>query len=415
MMRRIPVPGPIHPISVVALVAIAVIGGLISLLPTSGLRCPVPGARVVLDPGHGGDDPGAVNEAAGLVERDLTLDIARRAQAILEARGYSVALTRNDNATGYANTPRGVIANDCHAFAYVSVHLNSVAAPEPNYALTLWGVASKDEAFAQTMQAALVNRLQPGTDLGDSGLDQLENGGLLTARMPAILVEPVFLSHPAEAARLADRSGTRRDAIAAAIADGVDAWLRSRGSDPVLAPRPGVPFAVSPEDALLAPPRGTAAQVLATAPARVARRSDQLAAYVAEVYRLAPRVGIDPAVVIAQSAWETGWWRSPAWADHLNPAGIGVTGPAAASPTWQNGADAARAQLVHLYLYAVGPIPAGHPLAPYVALDPRYGAALSAGRGGSTRSIADLAGRWATDPDYATGLANVGSRLFAEP
>ena len=194
----------------------------------------------MLDPGHGGDDPGAINDAAGLVERELVLDIARRTEARLEEAGYSVALTRDDSATGYANTPRGVIANACHAFVYVSIHLNSFGEPEPNYAKTFWGIEEKDAAFASVMQAALVSRLQPGTDLGDSGLEVLENGGLLTARMPAVLVEPVFLSNPEEAARLADPAGERREAIAAAVADGVDAWLRSRGLGPLdLAGVPG--------------------------------------------------------------------------------------------------------------------------------------------------------------------------------
>ena len=88
-------------------------GRLLSLLPRTGLHCPHPGARVMLDPGHGGDDPGAINDAAGLVERELVLDIARRTQARLEQAGYSVALTRSDPTTGYANTPRGQMANLC--------------------------------------------------------------------------------------------------------------------------------------------------------------------------------------------------------------------------------------------------------------------------------------------------------------
>ena len=64
-----------------AIVGIVVLGGLLSLLPTTGLHRPEPGARVMLDPGHGGDDPGTINEAAGLVERELVLDIARRTEA----------------------------------------------------------------------------------------------------------------------------------------------------------------------------------------------------------------------------------------------------------------------------------------------------------------------------------------------
>jgi hypothetical protein len=311
-----------------------------------------------------------------------------------------------------------VIANACHAVVYVSIHLNSFGEPEPNYAKTFWGIEEKDAAFASVMQAALVTRLQPGTDLGDSGLEVLENGGLLTARMPAVLVEPVFLSNPEEAARLADPAGERREAIAAAVVDGVDAWLRSKRLGPLdVAGVPGrTPgLAMAAEDPLLAAPRGSAVRALVSALRAEARRPEDLRAYLMEVYRLAPLVGIDPAIVVAQSAHETGWWQSPAWTDHLNPAGIGITGSDVTSPSWESGEAAARAHLVHLFLYAAGPIPPGHPLEPYISLDPRYDAALAAGRAKSATSLADLTGFWATDPDYAGRVARVGTRLFAEP
>jgi N-acetylmuramoyl-L-alanine amidase len=400
-----------------AIITIVVLGGLLSLLPRTGLDCPQPGARVMLDPGHGGDDPGATNDAAGLVERELVLDIARRTKARLEEAGYSAALTRNDNSTDYANTPRGVIANACHAAVYVSIHLNSFGEPEPNYAKTFWGIEEKDAAFASVMQAALVSRLQPGTDLGDSGLEVLENGGLMTARMPAVLVEPVFLSNPAEAARLADPAGERREAIAVAVTDGVDAWLRSKRLGPLgVAGIPGRTrgLMMTAQDPLLAAPRGSAVRALASALRAGARRPEDLRTYLMEVYRLAPLVGIDPAIVVAQSAHETGWWQSPAWTDHLNPAGIGITGSDVASPSWESGEAAARAHLVHFFLYAAGSIPPGHPLEPYIPLDPRYDAALVAGRAKSVVSLADLTGLWATDPDYGGRVARVGTRLFAE-
>jgi N-acetylmuramoyl-L-alanine amidase len=400
-----------------AIITIVVLCGLLSLLPRTGLDCPQPGARVMLDPGHGGDDPGATNDAAGLVERELVLDIARRTKARLEEAGYSAALTRNDNSTDYANTPRGVIANACHAAVYVSIHLNSFGEPEPNYAKTFWGIEEKDAAFASVMQAALVSRLQPGTDLGDSGLEVLENGGLMTARMPAVLVEPVFLSNPAEAARLADPAGERREAIAVAVTDGVDAWLRSKRLGPLgVAGIPGRTrgLMMTAQDPLLAAPRGSAVRALASALRAGARRPEDLRTYLMEVYRLAPLVGIDPAIVVAQSAHETGWWQSPAWTDHLNPAGIGITGSDVASPSWESGEAAARAHLVHFFLYAAGSIPPGHPLEPYIPLDPRYDAALAAGRAKSAISLADLTGLWATDPDYGGRVARVGTRLFAE-
>ena len=396
---------------VAILVGATALGGLASRLGGTLPACPARGAAVVLDPGHGGAEPGAVNEAFGLVERDLVLVIARRTAALLRAEGIPVALTHDGGGATLGNTPRGQIANACRALVFVSIHLNSFGEPDPNYAKTFWGAAEKDLAFAGAMQAVLAADLAPGTNLGDGGTEQLENGGLLAARMPAALVEPVFLSNPDEAARLA--GGDRADRIADAIARGVAGWLGRLGplTGAGTAPTAGG-GAFSPSDPLFASPRGTAEWAIAAAEAAGARRLPEVRAYVAEVYRLGPTIGVDPAVVVAQSAHETGFWRSPAWGDHLNPAGIGITGPGAPSPTWGGGTEAARAQIVHLYLYAAGEIGPGHPLAPYLPLDPRYEAARSAGRAGTARTIGDLSGRRATDPRYAEGIARAADRLF---
>jgi len=214
--------------ALVAVVVLVVLGLVIVLLVRGRVPCPTGSAAVVLDPGHGGEDPGAVNAAAGLVEKDLTLEIARRTATLLRAEGHGVALTQDDDRTIAANSPRGQVANACGASVYVSVHLNAVADPDPNYVLTLWGEERKDRAFAEAMQTAMATALRPGTNLGDIGVDHLANGGLLTARLPAALVEPVFLSNPEEAARLAHPDGRRREQIARAIAAGVSEWLRAQ-------------------------------------------------------------------------------------------------------------------------------------------------------------------------------------------
>ncbi|HKG25793.1 MAG TPA: hypothetical protein VKB09_09100, partial [Thermomicrobiales bacterium] len=116
---------------------------------------------------------------------------------------------------------------------------------------------------------------------------------------------------------------------------------------------------MTPNDALSGAPRGDLVAAAACAQAHGALRPDDVTAYLAEVFRLAPLAKLDPAIVVAQSAEETGYWTSDWWNNRLNPAGIGITGdPAenAASRTWDTGTDAARAQIVHLYLYAVGAI-----------------------------------------------------------
>lgn len=171
-------------------------------------------------------------------------------------------------------------------------------------------------------------------------------------------------------------------------------------------------FATS--DPLLGPVRGSVDQILSYAQEFGSQRMPDLEAYLAEVYLLAPLVGLDPAVVVAQSNLETDTWRTGYWREHLNPAGIGIIANGAPSFTWANGTDAARGQIVHLYLYAVGVIPAGHPLEPYKALDPRYQAAINAGYAGIARTVGDLTGRWAVDPNYGEKLSGRGNDMFVK-
>lgn len=183
----------------------------------------------------------------------------------------------------------------------------------------------------------------------------------------------------------------------------------SLGIQPVAHAQSGAMVPMLTSDRIVRPGRGNAATTLSFAAHYGATRFGDVRDYVNEVYRLAPQVGIDPAIVVAQSALETDTWRTTYWQNHLNPAGIGITYNGQSSFTWASGTDAARGQLVHLYLYAVGQIPAGHPLAPYKSLDPRYQAAVDAGYAGIAPTIGALTGRWATDPVYGEKLAGRGN------
>jgi len=174
---------------------------------------------VVLDPGHGGSDTGAINQQYGLLEKNLTLAIATRAAEILQANGYTVALTRSADVP-LGNSERGAIANACGASAFVEIHLNGSNDPTVNSAQTFWGKKRKDLAFSQTMSEAL-NAL----GIPNNGVGQFANGGLLTATMPSTLAETVFITSAAEGPLLADPSSGRVDQIASAIAAGVQTWI----------------------------------------------------------------------------------------------------------------------------------------------------------------------------------------------
>ncbi|MBA2276789.1 MAG: glucosaminidase domain-containing protein [Chloroflexia bacterium] len=160
--------------------------------------------------------------------------------------------------------------------------------------------------------------------------------------------------------------------------------------------------------------RGTPERVLAIVRMREPARLDAVAAYLREIYRLGAAAGLNADIAAAQAIHETDWFRSRWWAERLNPAGIGITGdPAqnASSRRFMTGEEAARAHLVHLWLYAAGErLPPS--LAPHRALDPRWDAAVSAGYAGRCPTLDSLAGTWAADSAYADKIVDFLHRLF---
>ena len=79
---------------------------------------------VVLDPGHGGRDPGAVNELAGVTEAEMTLDVCRRAEALLSSC-CEVVLTREKDCYVSLRVLALALANKLKAAAFVSYHFNA--------------------------------------------------------------------------------------------------------------------------------------------------------------------------------------------------------------------------------------------------------------------------------------------------
>lgn len=121
-----------------------------------------------------------------------------------------------------------------------------------------------------------------------------------------------------------------------------------------------------------------------------------------EAYRLFPESGYSPEVVVAQWSLETGKGTSEHWINRNNPAGIGVTDAGDLGYSWATPALAAQAQEVHLSAYVDG---YNRGLRRYLGQDPRYLLVLGTDWAGSVKSVADLTGKWATDPEYADKIA----------
>lgn len=208
---------------------------------TAARRVPVGRARIVIDPGHGGRDSGAVG-AGGLREADIVLDIARRAAACLRGAEFDVRLTRIDDAS-LALSERSELARRWNADAFVSVHLNAAANPASTgvetfvlaaggYGPTSGGGASAPATPANVFDGASLllayavhSRLLPVAVSEDRGIRRSRFSVLREAPCPAVLVEYGFLSNAGEAERL--RLASQRQQLAEALAAGLRAYVAS--------------------------------------------------------------------------------------------------------------------------------------------------------------------------------------------
>lgn len=155
-------------------------------------------------------------------------------------------------------------------------------------------------------------------------------------------------------------------------------------------------------------PTGTLAEALAWLDIKAGAETE----YATELWRLCALVGIDPALLFAQAAHETADFSSVWWLNRRNPAGLGITGDPeqnADSQIWKNGTDAARGHVVHMAVY-VGQ--GTRNLWDYWELDQRRDDALDAGYFAIARTLADLTGKWATDPRYAEKIAAKANAIF---
>jgi len=172
------------------------------LVRTSGHR--LLGRIVVLDPGHGGDDHGT--RAHGLNESEVTLDLARRIEGRLSAIGVTVLFTRSAT-SGPNDLGRASMANQAEADIMLSLHCDSVDQPRASGVATFfWGLdrfgawSAVGEHLANLIQREIVSR----TGLADCRTHARGWELLQRTQMPTVRIEAGYLSHPQDAALLAD-------------------------------------------------------------------------------------------------------------------------------------------------------------------------------------------------------------------
>ncbi len=176
------------------------------------VRRGIRGSAVIIDPGHGGADGGAIGPS-GLREADVALSIGRLAQEALGRQGVRAVLTRTDDTT-VALEDRPDLAQRYGGIVFVSIHAN--AGRDPN--------ASGTETYYKTLDSrglAAAVQAEVAQALGepDRGIRTADFYVLVNTPMPSVLVETAFITNPAEESLLRDPAVQRRiaDAIARAV------------------------------------------------------------------------------------------------------------------------------------------------------------------------------------------------------
>ena len=192
--------------------------------------------RIAIDPGHGGDDPGAV--AGGVKEKDVALAYSQELAAELAARGHEVMVTRVDDSF-VGLSLRAHRSNDWGADCLVSIHANAASNVAANGAWVIYDDRSAPEkgpALARAIFDAL--RVLPGLEDADDDVEVFADRTawvghrdltvISKAAAPAVLVELGFMTNAADLAQML-RKQDMAD-ICVAIADGIEAWA---GIEPV--------------------------------------------------------------------------------------------------------------------------------------------------------------------------------------
>ncbi|MBM4760896.1 cell wall-binding repeat-containing protein [Bacillus sp. B15-48] len=181
---------------------ITILGGMgsVSNNIANQLKVLADGIVIMIDPGHGGSDPGASGH--GLIEKELVLDISKRLALRLENSNYRVLMTRTGD-TYPSLDDRIKMANESGANVFVSIHVNAFTSPSAHGTETYWNStnsSTESKLLAEEIQKELVAAL--GTY--NRGV---KSGGFKVIRdtkIPSVLVEVAFISNPNDAKLLSE-------------------------------------------------------------------------------------------------------------------------------------------------------------------------------------------------------------------
>jgi N-acetylmuramoyl-L-alanine amidase len=206
---------------------------------TKSWNLPLSGRIIVLDPGHGGPDGGAVG--GDVLEKEIALKVAAKLRDYLQQQGALVLMTRemdsdlaDKDTRGYSRRKvedlrrRVALINESEADLFISIHLNAIPSPRWRGAQTFYyGSLIENERIAKFIQAELRSNLE-NTNRVAKMIDTVYL--LKYAKKPGALVEVGFLSNPQERELLA--SDHYQTKLAASIYKGILRYFSNEKNPP---------------------------------------------------------------------------------------------------------------------------------------------------------------------------------------
>jgi N-acetylmuramoyl-L-alanine amidase len=181
---------------------------------------PLSGIKIVLDPGHGGKDPGAIG-IGGIQEKDIILPISRKIAEVLQRNGVQVVLTRDSDY--FVSLPGRVqMAERANADVFVSIHANSAGANRPEVS----GLETYYYDNGLTLARIVHNRILQRVNVNDRRVRKARFYVLRKSSMPSILVETGYLTGREDISKL--RTSAYQNQMAEAIAEGILQYLKQR-------------------------------------------------------------------------------------------------------------------------------------------------------------------------------------------
>lgn len=176
-----------------------------------------PRLSVCIDPGHGGEDPGA--QANGLTEARLNLQVAFLVRNMLQAKGYVTPMTRTNDVT-LSHAQRADFCNAHHADILVAIHQNDYPYGNADYSTALY-YKPQDLALATALANAAGNKL----GLSVTPPSYFVGGVLMHSTMPATLIESLFITNTRESSAITN--GARLNQEAQGIVNGIVGYFKS--------------------------------------------------------------------------------------------------------------------------------------------------------------------------------------------